>query len=188
VISFKPGKPVILAETGAVEPNHSGPSKFYPVDTAGILLHDILFAPFFSGSAGAGMSWHWDSYVDRNNLWFHYNRFNEIVKNINPVTEKFIPTKSETNILRVYKLDGQKTTLIWLRDKSNSWESELRDRQSPMTISGLKLDLKESGINGPIGEVSVYDPWQDKWADLIPEEHKITLPDFKRSLVVRIIK
>lgn len=188
VISFKPGKPVILAETGAVEPNHSGPSKFYPVDTAGILLHDILFAPFFSGSAGAGMSWHWDSYVAKNNLWFHYKRFSEIVKNINPVTEKFIPTKSETNRLRVYKLDGRKTTLIWLRDKSNSWESELRDRQSPMTISGLKLDLKESGINGPIGEVSVYDPWQDKWADLIPEEHKITLPDFKRSLVVRIIK
>jgi hypothetical protein len=52
----------------------------------------------------------------------------------------------------------------------------------------LKLDLKESGINEPIGEISVYDPWQDKWADLIPEDHKITLPDFTRSLVVRIIK
>ena len=36
-------KPVILAETGAVEPNHAGPSKYYPKDTAGILLHDILF-------------------------------------------------------------------------------------------------------------------------------------------------
>jgi len=126
--------------------------------------------------------------VAKNNLWFHYKRFSEIVKNIDPVTEKFIPTKSETNILRVYKLDGQKTTLIWLRDKSNSWESELRDRQPPITISGLKLDLKESGINEPIGEISVYDPWQDKWADLIPEDHKITLPDFTRSLVVRIIK
>jgi hypothetical protein len=188
LISFKTGKPVILAETGAVEPNHSGPSKYYPVDTAGILLHDILFAPFFSGSAGAGMSWHWESYVAKNNLWFHYKRFSEIVKNINPVTENFIPSKSETDILRLYKLDGQKTTLIWLRDKRNTWESELRDGLPPTTISGMKLDLKESGIDEPPGEVSVYDPWQDKWANVIPYEHKIALPDFMRSLVVRIIK
>jgi hypothetical protein len=188
LISFKTGKPVILAETGAVEPNHSGPSRYYLVDTAGILLHDILFAPFFSGSAGAGMSWHWESYVDKNNLWFHYKRFNEIVKNINPVTEKFVPSKSETDILRIYKLAGQKTTLLWLRDKRNTWESELRDGQSPLAISGMKLALDESGINEPAGTVSVYDPWQDEWIDLKPEDMTITLPDFKRSLVVRITK
>ena len=47
LLSYHPGKPVILAETGAVEPHHAGPSKYYPQDTAGILLHDILFAPFF---------------------------------------------------------------------------------------------------------------------------------------------
>jgi hypothetical protein len=80
LLSYNPGKPVILAETGAVEPRHSGPSKYYPRDTAGILLHDILFAPFFSGAAGAGMSWHWESYVDRNNLWYHYGRLMKLLK------------------------------------------------------------------------------------------------------------
>jgi hypothetical protein len=188
LISFGSGKPVILAETGAVEPKHTGPSRFYPVDTAGILLHDILFAPFFTGSAGAGMSWHWDSYVAKNDLWFHFKRFSEAVKGINPVTEKFVPSGSETDTLRMYKLDGGKTILIWLRDKRNTWESELRDGHAPLTISGMKLDLKGSGITEPAGDVSVYDPWKDKWIIVRPQDLKITLPDFKRSLVVRILK
>ncbi|MCB0685370.1 MAG: cellulase family glycosylhydrolase, partial [Saprospiraceae bacterium] len=85
ILSYNLSKPVILAETGAVEPRHAGPSKYYERDTAGILLHDILFAPFFSGSAGAGMSWHWESYVHKNNLWYHFGRFNEAIKNINPL-------------------------------------------------------------------------------------------------------
>jgi hypothetical protein len=86
-------KPIILAETGAVEPRHAGPSKYYPKDTAGILLHDILFAPFFTGAAGPGMSWHWESYVHKNNLWFHYGRFTEAIKGIDPVRESFTPAK-----------------------------------------------------------------------------------------------
>lgn len=66
-LSYHNAKPVILAETGAVEPKHAGPSQYYPLDTVGIILHDALFAPFFSGAAGAGMIWHWDQYVANNN-------------------------------------------------------------------------------------------------------------------------
>lgn len=40
-------KPVILSEVGAVEAHHSGPSKLYESDTLGVLLHDLIFAPFF---------------------------------------------------------------------------------------------------------------------------------------------
>ena len=186
--SYKTGKPVILAETGAVEPRHSGPSKLYPKDTAGILLHDILFAPFFSGAAGAGMSWHWDSYVDKNNLWYHFKRFSETVKDINPLTERFVPSRSETDILRIYQLKGKKTILLWLRDKRNNWESELRDGQPPILISQYEIDLKKLGIRGRSSKIRAYDPWQDKWKDISNDGPKVLLPDFKRSLVVRIEK
>ena len=143
ILSYNTGKPVMLAETGAVEPSHSGPSKFYPVDTAGILLHDILFAPFFSGSAGCGMCWHWESYVDRNNLWYHFGRFNESIKGINPVAEEFIPSWSESGNLRIYQLKGKNTILLWLRDKRNTWQSELRDGQPPLANDGIRIDLAE---------------------------------------------
>lgn len=184
--SYNPVKPVILAETGAVEPSHSGPSKFYPADTAGILLHDILFAPFFSGSAGAGMSWHWESYVDKNHLWYHFGRFHNVIEDIDPVAENFIYTKFEIDRLRVYSMRGSKTKLLWIRDKNNTWQSELRDGKAPELITGQDMDLKTPGIDNTSGPIEIYDPWQDKWTTVKAEGSIIVLPDFRRSLIVRI--
>ncbi len=45
--SYNICKPMLLAEVGAVLPNHTGPSKLYPLDKEGTLMHDALFAPFF---------------------------------------------------------------------------------------------------------------------------------------------
>jgi hypothetical protein len=58
LLAAHPGRPVLLAESGAVEPSHSGPFKLYNQDTNGMLLHDVLFAPFFVGAAGPGHIWH----------------------------------------------------------------------------------------------------------------------------------
>ena len=185
IISFRTAKPVILAETGAVEANHTGPSRYYPVDTAGILLHDILFAPFFSGSAGAGMSWHWEAYVDRNDLWYHFGRFSEAVKGLDPIAEKFIPSQFENERLRAYALEGVKTTTIWFRDKDNNWESELRDGRAPDILKEIRVDLKEAGLQLPEGAIETYDPWQNTWSKGSVAGSAIILPDFRRSLVAR---
>lgn len=176
------GKPVILAETGAVEPHHAGPSKYYPKDTAGILLHDILFAPFFTGSAGAGMSWHWESYVDRNKLWYHFGRFNEAIKGIDPVSESFTHELEESEKFRMYKLMGKHTTLIWIRDKNNNWKTELDENIVPKVFHGDTYKL-------PTGEkkkISAYDPWKNTWIVLKSKKNKIVFPDFSRSIVLRI--
>ena len=184
--SYNPGKPVILAETGAVEPKHSGPSKLYPADTAGILLHDILFAPFFSGSAGAGMSWHWESYVDKNNLWYHFGRFHRIIEDVDPITEDFVYTKSQTDRLRIYSMKGTRTKLLWIRDKNNTWQSELTEGKTPELISGLNLDLRTTGLQDASGTIDIFDPWQDKWSAGKSEGSVIILPEFRRSLIIRI--
>jgi len=186
LLSYHTGKPVILAETGAVEPGHAGPSKFYPLDTAGILLHDILFAPFFSGAAGTGMSWHWESYVHKNNLWYHFQRFNEAIKGINPIEEKFMPTKAETSTVRIYLLKGKKTTLLWLRDKMNNWESELQRGIAPGTLHGIQLNLPELDLVASPGKIEVYDPWKNTWTRIEKAGASIILPDFKRSIVIRL--
>jgi hypothetical protein len=61
LLAFTVRKPVLLAESGGVEPNHSGPLKLYEKDRDGLILHDVLFAPFFAGAAGPGHIWHWDA-------------------------------------------------------------------------------------------------------------------------------
>ena len=184
--SYHTGKPVLLAETGAVESRHSGPSRYYERDTDGMLLHDILFAPFFSGAAGTGMCWHWDYYVAKNNLWFHYKRFSEAIKGINPIEEKFIPEKSETGDFRIYILKGEKDVLVWIRDKSNTWETELENGIPPRLIENASLELKDLRIENAPGRIRVYDPWKDQWQDVKLKQTTIPLPSFKRSLVIRI--
>ncbi len=179
-------KPVVVAETGAVEPRHAGPSKYYPKDTAGSLLHDILFTPFFAGAAGTGMSWHWESYVHKNNLWYHFRRFNEVIKDIDPIQESFSPSFIETNFARIYMLKGKKTTLLWLRDKMNNWESELEKGIAPQVLHGIKLSLAELGITSSLEKIDVYDPWRDLWTSIVKDSSTFTLPDFKRSVAIRL--
>ncbi len=126
-----PQKPVLLSEGGAVEPHHARPWDQYPQDTEGIILHDLLFAPFFAGAAGSGNPWHWHEYVDHNNLWWHFQRFSQAIKGINPIEEEFIPCRSDTNNLRVYVLKGKNISLIMCRDAATDWQTEILHGRPP---------------------------------------------------------
>jgi hypothetical protein len=180
--SFKPAKPILLAESGAVEPSHSGPFKLYGRDKAGIILHDIIFAPFFAGAAGSGQCWHWDQYVAANNLWFQFDRFAEAVKDIDPVAEAFEPVSLDHPRLRIYALKGKHTLLAWCRDKQNTWQTELAEGKPPTIVENAVVSLPESNQ----AAVSFYDPWSNKWIQRQAKGNKITLPDFKRSLVIKM--
>jgi hypothetical protein len=186
LISYSPGRPVILAESGAVEPKHAGPFKLYAADRDGMLLHDILFAPFFAGAAGAGQVWHWDSYVAANNLWWQYGRFAEAVRGLDPVAEGFAPSMAEHDRLRVYVLRGRRTVLAWCRDSQNTWESELKNGVKPEVLSGVVVNLNAAVQGRKFKKVQVYDPWSNKWSDAKVREGRIALPAFSRSVVVRM--
>ncbi|HWH71073.1 MAG TPA: cellulase family glycosylhydrolase, partial [Candidatus Sulfotelmatobacter sp.] len=123
LLAQRPGRPVLLAESGAVEPRHSGPSKLYDQDTQGILLHDVLFTPFFAGAAGPGHIWHWDVYVAKQNLWYHFGRFAEAVKDLDPAAEHLEPKMLPHARLRVYALKGQGQSLLWCRDTQTTWQT-----------------------------------------------------------------
>ena len=181
IAGYEPKRPVILAESGAVEPRHSGPFKLYAADREGILLHDVLFAPFFAGAAGAGQIWHWDSYVAKNDLWHHFGRFAETVKGLDPAAEGFEPSMATHDRLRVYVLKGKRTLLAWCRDSKNDWMTELRDGQKPETLRGVTVDL------GSIKARSawVYDPWTNKRSKVAVRGGKVRLPEFSRSIVIR---
>ena len=168
--------PAILAEVGAVEVNHAGPSKLYPKDRQGMLLHDEIFAPFFAGSAGCGQPWHWDHmYIDGNDLWWHFGRFAEAVKGVDPAAEHFRPFHTETRRLRIWGLRGERTTLMWCRDKLNTWESELVRGESPKAVSGEKLPFA--------CKFECYLPWENRWTEATRGS---VLPDFSRSIVVKV--
>ena len=188
LLACAPARPIILAESGAVEPQHSGPFKLYAKDKEGIILHDILFAPFFAGAAGAGQVWHWDSYVDRNNLWRQFGRFAAAVKDLDPPAERFQPMQVPNPRLRIYALNGKRTVLIWCRDTRSTWRTELAENQPPEVLSGLKIDLAPVLADPKPGKAKTYNPWTDEWGEAQFEGTTVVLPSFSRSLVLRLEK
>ncbi len=174
----RPDRPAVLAEVGAVKARHTGPSDLYDVDAKGMLLHDEIFAPFFAGSAGCGQPWHWDhQYIDHHGLWHHFRRFAKATEGLDPVAEKFRPFRTETKRLRIYGLKGRRTTIVWCRDKANTWESECRNGVPPETLRDIKLPFESrEGF-------SVYLPWEDRTVSL--PAGGCALPPFQRSCVVR---
>ncbi len=186
LIDQNPRKPVLLAESGAVEPSHSGPFKLYDKDTEGMLLHDVLFAPFFAGAAGPGHIWHWDRYVAQQNLWWHFGRFAEVVGGLDPPAEGFAPCMLHHDRLRVYVLQGRRTTLLWCRDVQNTWRSELAEGKAPAVVTGAVLNLVQLEGISRNGSARAYDPWSNEWKPVEISGGRLTLPGFKRSIVVRI--
>ena len=179
--NFNYDKPILLAETGAVKENHSGASPLYELDSEGALLHDILFAPFFTGSAGSGQSWYWDAHIDRWDLWWHIKRFTKAIEGIDPIKEHFKVGFMETAECRVYMLHGKTHDLYWFRDKFNTWENEFIKKQPPQEIQEFYFPL------WAIGAVEVYLPWIDQYiTPEIKDNFFCKIPKFKRSLVLRI--
>ena len=183
--SYHLHKPMLLAEVGAVLPNHTGPSDLYPLDKDGSLLHDSLFAPFFAGAAGSGNSWHWDHYINKNDLWYHFDRFHEAVKGINPIDENFIPTKLYHNRLRTYVLVGKKTILAWCRDLHNDWKAEFKEGKQPEEIKNENIDFSSLVSSAQIRKISAYNPWKNEWAP-VAKNSRVGLPSFRRSMVIKI--
>lgn len=182
LLAFHPGRPVLLAESGAVESRHSGPFKLYARDHDGIILHDVLFAPFFAGAAGTGQNWHWHDYVAQNNLWSHFGRFAEAVKGLDPITENLQPEMVPHERLRIFALRGRRTFLAWCRDARNTWQTELANGEKADVLS--KVHVK-TGVAGS-ATARVYDPWSNHWSDARVSAGRVLLPEFSRSIVIRI--
>ncbi len=179
-------KPILLAESGAVEPSHSGPFKLYAKDHQGMLLHDVLFAPFFAGAAGPGHIWHWDVYVDRNDLWWHFGRFSAAVRGLDPPAEAFEPFERPHPRLLLLGLKGRRTTLVWCRDRENTWRTELAEGNAPGLVRQARVDLASAGVTLAGRAARVYDPWSDRWSPAAVDKTEIVLPEFRRSVVIRI--
>lgn len=185
ILRIAPNKPAVLAEGGATEWRHSAPWRLFPADQDGILLHDVLFAPFFAGAAGCGQVWHWQEYVDPNNLWWHFARFSRAIAGVDPVKQRFAPRHWNAKGLRTYALVGRSQCLVWCRDAQSNWKTELVDHVPTRPVQDAALSLPADMDSNWV--CSSYDPWTQRTTEpCIVMDGQVKVPPFTRSIVLRL--
>ena len=128
-------RPMLLAETGAVNNCHSAEFKYYSADDRGIIFVDTVYTPLFVGSAGCGNVWHWDRrYVESKSLYGYFEPLSALVRGVDFASENFEPIDESNDEAYILMLKGRTTTLGFVRSRSDSWMNTLRDMKEPEEI------------------------------------------------------
>lgn len=178
-------RPILLAETGAVQPRHSGKWRYYDADKSGAIFHDFFYTPFFCGAAGPGEMWHWDEYIFKHKHWRHMKPFAKIIEGIDIPRQDFKPFRADSKGLRVYALEGKKSILAFVRDSCNDWKSEFEMGKYPRDISSASVDFSNYGKGREIAGVRIFNLWNGEVLDA-EKSLNVKLPVFSRSCAVRI--
>lgn len=168
-------RPILLAETGAVEACHSGPFKYYVNDHRGIFFADTVYPPLFAGAAGSGNIWHWDErYVESKNL---YNLFRPLVQLTDGIAfdeQQFTSEIQETDNAYILLLKGKNYTLGYVRNKQDTWQRTLRDGETVLPID-VTVPVK--------GKVQVYPLWES--FDITEQEDTVIFHHMRYGAVFR---
>ncbi len=101
-------------------------------DPEGIHLHNAIWASALSGSAGTAMIWWWDSYVDPQNLYYHYKALARFTENEQWANSNFrkLDSPANTDKLGVYGLQNDEHALIWVKDKNYDITDDPKSRKA----------------------------------------------------------
>ncbi len=139
-----PGKPTLFSESGAVNNGHSGPFPHYLNDHEGILFCDAVYPPLFLGAADCGHIWHWDArYVESKNLYRLFRPLRSLFRGIMIDREDFRCETIEDDQTILLLLRGKNTTVGYLRNKAQCWQTILRDRKTvpPLTDKTISVAI-----------------------------------------------
>ncbi len=177
----KQDMPLLVAETGAVNNNHSGEFKYYSCDDRGIIFIDCVYTPLFLGSAGCGNIWHWDErYVESKNLYKYYKPLADLISDIDFANENFRSTDLSDNEAYLFILQGKTISLGFIRNKFDSWKNVLRDLNEPTPIEKIETDL-------PCKNVVAYPIWKDDTTKIYSKNGCLTFSDIMYGSIFRFI-
>lgn len=149
-------KPVLIAETGAVNNCHSGPFKFYSSDDNGIIFADTVYTPVFCKSCGTGNIWHWNErYVESKNLYKLLRPINDLILGIQFDRENFESLSVENDNVILLLLKGKDFSIGYIRNKNYNWENVLRDLKEIAPADAFELNLEN------IETVELYPVWPE---------------------------
>jgi hypothetical protein len=187
----RPDRPILLAETGAVNDRHTGPFRYYRWDARGILFHDTTYPAFFAGSAGSGHIWHWDQYVDQKDLWTCLRPLADLIAGVQLDAEGFQPVDFSNEAMWCLALVGREHILLWARNRADRWDKVLRDGIEPPALRHQTVDLSAYGAQGAAAQsAETFWPWPEEAAGEVAtlKGDALHLPPFKYAVMARLTR
>ena len=181
----RPDRPILLAETGAVNDRHTGPFRYYRMDNRGIIFHDTTFPAFFAGAGGSGHNWFWDSYVDQKNLWGQLKPFADLLKGVALDQEGFEILDVSNADAWCLALKGKHTLLAWVRSRADSWHAVLRDEIQPPLYLQLTFNLDLPG-RPRSARIASFWPVEEPEVALAVEKDQLLVKNLKYGAMIRI--
>ena len=174
-----PDKPFVMAETGAVNPNHSGPFAYYSGDHRGMIFCDCVYVPLFSGAASCGHIWHWgQAYVESKNLYPYFKPLTQLIDGIAFDDEQFVSERYDTEKVSLILLRGKHHCIGYLRNRADNWRRVLRDNGMPMPV--------DETLNVSIpGQPEVKQIWSDETGTVSCEENSLQIENLKYGCLLR---
>jgi hypothetical protein len=179
----RPERPILLAETGAVNDCHTGPFRYYRWDDDGLIFHDTTYPAFFAGAAGSGHIWHWDCYVDQKNLWDGFRALADAVEGVTLDREGVEALDLSTPNYWCLVLKGRSVVLGWVRNRADRWDHVLRDGQAPAPVAA---DIDLGALGRSLSRVELFRPWAgDATGEAVVEGTRLRLPAIRHGVVWR---
>jgi hypothetical protein len=189
-------KPILMGEFG-----YSAKDFGEDVEKTGIQLHNGIWATTFSGYAGSGMNWWWDTYVAPNNLWYHFKGLADFIRgedlrNYRLVSNLKILDNQGAAANEVGMLLQGEKALVWLRSDEYTVDASVAATRWQTGISYLPpmklgLNLILDDIPNGLYEVTWYDPQTAQWlsmlnATAINNQLSIPVPAFHQDVAAKI--
>jgi hypothetical protein len=134
------GKPHYVGECGIGEQQNA--------DKTGIGLHNALWSGLFSGGAGTGMLWWWDSYIEPNNLYGQFAGVGRFFSDVDPIRSQLQPELRARLRYAVPPVPPPLTD-VDLPARDRSWEAGPANRPTQVWVTGpgdVKVDAALSGL------------------------------------------
>jgi hypothetical protein len=194
-----PPKPILLGEFGYGNEGYGD-----EVDKFGIHLHNGIWATTFVGYAGSGWYWWWDVYVEKYNLWYHFNGLSQFLEGINlSEYQPFSPLKisnagGNPGEAAGLGLRGE-DMLIWLRSDDYTVQAATTASEAlgpatlfyyiPPMMQGMMLTLEDMEQGKYM--IQWYEPQFSSWLEPIEVRAQngrlsLPIPDFRYDMAARI--
>ena len=192
-------KPVVLGEFGI---EFRGGDRTFRADSQHVGLHNGIWSGWFSETPVAPMSWWWDSYIDKYNIWGEYTSLSRFANSFDGMGHHLVfktldagvingqSTEQAPCLVRCIYSDGQ--CALWLKNLDYQWNQV--SEGSTLHATG---EFSQIIPNLVAGEYSVawYDPQAGQFTGKpfdveVKEEGTIVLsvPSIKKDLACLVTR